>query len=138
MISTDLKTTFLNTNIIAVKEMLFNIQNGQRVPPPPKKKLRNLGFKLGFFQNEVWAEVPKIPAKICILEEIRESTFQLSAKHSIFHLEFLSVHGRCCCSNSVHHITQDLGCRQEKKYISVVSLHELKKLGKYKYFFRNL
>ena len=35
--------------------------------------------------------VPKIPAKIFIFEEILKGTFQLSVKHSIFHLEFMSV-----------------------------------------------
>ena len=50
-------------------------------------KLRSLGFKLATSQNEVWVGVLKIPAKICIFEAI----FQLSAEHSIFHLEFISV-----------------------------------------------
>ena len=82
--------------------------------------------------------VPKIPAKIFIFEEILKGTFQLSVEHLTFHLELCRCASpRCCCLNSVHHITQDLECCQDKSiYISTASLQELKELGKYEYFFR--
>ena len=55
------------------------------------RKQERAGSKLEIFTNEVWVGVPKIPAKICIFEEIREAIFQLSVEHSIFHLKFMSV-----------------------------------------------
>ena len=64
-------------------------QNGQRLSP----KLRSLGYRLRIFQNEVWAGILKIPAKICIFEETHNCKVisQLSVEHYIFHLELMSV-----------------------------------------------
>ena len=56
-----------------------------------------------------------MPAKIFIFEEILQGTFELSIEHSIFHLEFMSVCVDVLLLNTVHHITQDLGCCQEQK-----------------------
>ena len=72
--------------------------------------------------------VPKIPAKIFIFEEILKGTFQLSAEHSIFHLEFMSVLFKPCSS-----YYSGFGMLPGRKniYISAASLQELKKPGKY-------
>ena len=83
--------------------------------------------------------VPKIPAKIFIFEEILKGTFQLSVEHSIFHLEFMSV---CVAAlllfKTCSSYYSGFGMLPGRKsiYISAASLKELKKLGKYEYFFR--
>ena len=84
-------------------------------------------------------EVPKIPAKIFIFEEILKGTFQLSVEHSIFHLEFMSVCvGTLLLFKPCSSYYSGFGMLPGTKsiYISTASLQELKELGKYGYFFR--
>ena len=50
-------------------------------------------------------------------KEILKAIFQFSVEHSIFHLEFMSVVAELLLFKPFHHITQDLGWRQDKKHI---------------------
>ena len=86
-------------------------QNGRNVNP----KLRSFGFKLGAFRNEVRVGVPSLPPNFHLRGSTRGN---LSTFRWMFQFPFgVSVGGRCYCLNSVQHVTQDLGRRQEEKNI---------------------
>ena len=109
------------------------------MPPPPKKKqLRSPGFKLGFFKNEVWVGVTKIPAEICIFEETCKAISELSIEPSIFHLKLMSVVAVVVQTLFIVLLKIWDVTRRKRKYISIASLQELKELGRYEYFFGSL